>query len=48
MPGYELIGKEESKEIKDLFNKSKTLSRMGFDKVRKKIYKDRRLRLSKY
>ena len=39
MPGYELIGKEESKEIKDLFNKSKTLSRMGFDKVRKKIYK---------
>jgi len=39
MPGYELIGKEELKEVSQLFKKSKTLSRMGFDKKRKNIYK---------
>ena len=29
-PGYKSISKEEFQEIKTLFNKSKTLSRMGF------------------
>ena len=40
MPGYELIGKEEHKEISELFKKSKTLFRMGFEKNRKGIYKN--------
>ena len=35
-PGYELISKEEFQEIKTIFNKSKTLSRMGFKEKRKK------------
>lgn len=39
MPGYEVIGKEELKEISILFNKSKTLSRMGFENRRKGIFK---------
>ena len=39
MPGYELIGKEELKEISQIFKRSKTLSRMGFDQSRKNIYK---------
>ena len=39
MPGYELIGKEELKEISQIFKKSKTLSKMGFDQSRKNIYK---------
>ena len=39
MPGYELIGKEELKEVSQLFKKSKTLSRMGFEKKMKNIYK---------
>ena len=39
MPGYELIGKEEHKEISELFKKSKTLFRMGFEKNRRGIYK---------
>ncbi len=38
-PGYELISKEEFQEIKTIFNKSKTLSRMGFKEKRKNIYK---------
>lgn len=38
-PGYEMIGNEEFKEVKSLFQKSKTLSRMGFEKIRKNIYK---------
>ena len=41
MPGYELIGKEEHKEISELFKKSKTLFRMGFEKNRKGIFKVR-------
>jgi len=39
MPGYELINREEFKEISEIFKKSKTLFRMGFEKNRKGIYK---------
>ena len=39
MPGFELISKEEFKEVSELFKKSKTLFRMGFEKNRKGIYK---------
>ena len=39
MPGYELLGKEEYKEISQIFKKSKTLFRMGFDNIRKNIFK---------
>ena len=38
-PGYKSISKEEFQEIKTIFNKSKTLSRMGFKEKRKNIYK---------
>ena len=38
-PGYELISQEEFKELSSIFKKSKTLSRMGFDKIRKNIFK---------
>ncbi len=38
-PGYELISQDEFKELSSIFKKSKTLSRMGFDKVRKNIFK---------
>lgn len=39
MPGYELIDNKEYKEISDIFKKSKTLFRMGFDQQRKGIFK---------
>ena len=39
MPGYEVLGGSEFREIKDIFQKSKTLFRMGFEKQRKGIYK---------
>ena len=39
MPGYELIDNKEFKQITQVFKKSKTLFRMGFDKQRKGIYK---------
>ena len=39
MPGYELINREEFKEISEIFKKSKTLFRMGFEKNRKGVYK---------
>jgi len=38
-PGFELIDNSEFKEITTVFKKSKTLSRMGFDKTRRNIYK---------
>ena len=38
-PGYKSISKEEFQEIKTIFNKSKTLSRMGFKEKEKNIYK---------
>ena len=41
MPGYELIDKSEFKEISEIFEKSKILCRMGFDKLRKGVYKVR-------
>ena len=39
MPGYELIDNKEFLEISDIFKKSKTLFRMGFEKKRKGIFK---------
>ena len=39
MPGYELIDDKEFHQITDIFKKSKTLFRMGFEKNRKGIYK---------
>ena len=50
MPGYELIGNEELKEISQIFKKSKTLAKMGFEKSRKNIYKvkDFEKKFSKY
>ena len=39
MPGYELIDNKEFKQITQVFKKSKTLFRMGFDKQRKGVYK---------
>lgn len=39
MPGYELIGNQEFKEVSELFRKSKTLFRMGFENIRKNIFK---------
>lgn len=39
MPGYELIGLEEQKEINEVIKKSKTLCRQGFDKTRRNIFK---------
>ena len=38
-PGYKSISKEEFQEIKTIFNKSKTLSKMGFKEKRKNVYK---------
>ena len=37
MPGYELIDKKEFEQVSEIFRKSKTLFRMGFDKQRKGI-----------
>ena len=39
MPGFELIGKEEFKEIEHLFKKSGILFRHSFDNLRNNIYK---------
>ena len=39
MPGYEVIGKEENAQCEQVLKKSKTLFRMGFDKIRKGIFK---------
>lgn len=39
MPGYEIIDKNEFKEVTEVFKRSKVLFRMGFDKQRKGIYK---------
>ena len=39
MPGYELIDNKEFKQVTQVFKKSKTLFRMGFDKQRKGVYK---------
>ena len=41
MPGYELLGKEEFKEIEHLFSESKILFRHSFDQLRNGIYKVR-------
>lgn len=41
MPGFELIGKEEYKEIQDLFENSGILFRHGFDAMRNDIFKVR-------
>lgn len=41
MPGFELIGKEEFKEIENLFKDSGILFRHGFDALRNNIYKVR-------
>ena len=41
MPGFELIGKEEFKEIQNLFKDSGILFRHGFDSLRNNIYKVR-------
>lgn len=39
MPGYEIIGKEELREIKDIFDNGGVLFRHGFDHLRNGIYK---------
>tara|TARA_Y100000590_G_scaffold470736_1_gene669014 strand:- start:10015 stop:11172 length:1158 start_codon:yes stop_codon:yes gene_type:complete len=39
MPGYELIDRKEFNEVSDIFRKNKILFRMGFEKIRKGIYK---------
>ena len=39
MPGYELINNKEFAQITQVFKKSKTLFRMGFEKQRKGIFK---------
>ena len=41
MPGFELIGKEEFEQVKEVFDKSGILFRHGFDKLRNGIYKVR-------
>ena len=41
MPGYELIDNQEFKQVSEIFKKSKTLFRMGFEKTRKNIFKVR-------
>lgn len=39
MPGYELIGKEESDEVADIFANGGVLFRHGFDNLRHGVYK---------
>jgi 8-amino-3,8-dideoxy-alpha-D-manno-octulosonate transaminase len=39
MPGYEVIGSEEEKEILEIFNNGGILFRHGFDKLRNNCYK---------
>lgn len=41
MPGFELIGSEEQKEINDIFDKGGILFRHGFDNLRNGCYKVR-------
>ncbi len=41
MPGYELIDNQEFEQVSEIFKKSKTLFRMGFEKTRKNIFKVR-------
>ena len=41
MPGFELIGKEEFREIQNLFKDSGILFRHGFDALRNNVYKVR-------
>ena len=41
MPGFEVIGKEEFEEIKEIFEKSNVLFRHGFDILRNGVYKVR-------
>ena len=46
MPGYEVINNSEFKEISDVFKKSKVLFRMGFEKLRRGIYKVKKFETS--
>ena len=39
MPGFELVNNKEYLECKQVLKKSKTFFRMGFDKLRNKIFK---------
>ena len=39
MPGYEIIDKKELLQVSEIFTKSKTLFRMGFEKQRRGIFK---------
>ena len=39
MPGYEVLGKEEFEEIKDVFDHGGILFRHGFDHLRNGCYK---------
>ena len=41
MPGYELMGREEKKEINDIFKNGGVLYRQGFEKLRGNCYKVR-------
>ena len=42
MPGFELVGKEEKKNIDEIFSKSNgVLFAHGFDKLRKNIFRVR-------
>ena len=41
MPGYELIGKEEKNQVLEIFEKSNTLFRHGFDDRRNNVFKVR-------
>jgi len=41
MPGFELIGKEEKRELDNLMDKSGILFRHGFDNLRNGVYKTR-------
>ena len=39
MPGFEVIGKEEKKEVNSIFDKGGVLFRQGFEKKRRGVYK---------
>jgi len=39
MPGYELVGNEELKEISEIFSNGSILCRRGFDNIRNKCFK---------
>ena len=38
MPGYEIIGSEEKKEINKIFQTGGVLFRQGFEKIRKRYF----------